>query len=159
MLYKNLTETFREKRKAFCKLHDLKQKKMWADHTNQKSRRYLNLKNGLEHATMWEVTKPCIARHVIITIACMACAKGRCNATNTRSRNHVHNKLEEGSDHAHSFKAAHSTKWDPPWKTRLLGKRHEFRPIHTLLRFLGHLRLDRCCVRYARVIFLNPIVA
>ena len=45
-------------------------------------------------------------------LACIACASGRRNAIDTLCRNHVHNRLTEGPDPAHSLDAnvAHSTK-------------------------------------------------
>ena len=45
-------------------------------------------------------------------LACIACVSERCNAIDTLCRNHVHNKLTEGPDPAHSLDAdvAHSTK-------------------------------------------------
>ena len=45
-------------------------------------------------------------------IACIACASDRCNAIETLGRNHVHNKLIQGLDLAHSLDAnvAHK-KW------------------------------------------------
>ena len=45
-------------------------------------------------------------------LACIACASERCNAIDTLCRNHVHNKLTEGPEPAHSLDAdvAHSTK-------------------------------------------------
>ena len=51
----------------------------------------------------------CSRRRVL---ACIACASDRCNAIDTIRRNHVHNKLMEGLDHAHSLDAnvADSTK-------------------------------------------------
>ena len=51
----------------------------------------------------------CSRRRVL---ACIACASDRCNAINTLCRNHVHNKLIEGPDSAHSLDAnvTHSTK-------------------------------------------------
>ena len=44
--------------------------------------------------------------------ACIACANDRCNAIDIPTRNHVHNKLIEGLDSAHSLdaKVVHSTK-------------------------------------------------
>ena len=44
-------------------------------------------------------------------LACIACASDRCNAIETLSRNHVHNKLIEGPHPAHSLDAnvAHLT--------------------------------------------------
>ena len=55
----------------------------------------------------------CSRRRVL---ACIARANGRCNAIDTNvsnlCRNHVHNKVMEGPDPAHSLDAnvAHSTK-------------------------------------------------
>ena len=51
----------------------------------------------------------CSRRRVL---ECIACASERCNAIDTRCRNHVHNKLTEGPEPAHSLDAvvAHSTK-------------------------------------------------
>ena len=45
-------------------------------------------------------------------LACIACASNRCNAIDTISRNHVHNKLTKGPDHKLSLDAtvAHYTK-------------------------------------------------
>ena len=47
-----------------------------------------------------------------IVLECIACASERCNAIDTLSRNHVHNKLTEGPETAQSLDAdvAHSTK-------------------------------------------------
>ena len=44
----------------------------------------------------------CSGRRVL---ACIACASDRCNAIDTLWRNHVHNKLIEGPDPAHSLDA------------------------------------------------------
>ena len=51
----------------------------------------------------------CSTRRVL---ACIACASDRWNAIDTLCRNHVHNKLMEGLDRAHSLDAnvVHSTK-------------------------------------------------
>ena len=51
----------------------------------------------------------CSRRRVL---AYIACASDHCNAIDTLSRNHVHNKLMEGPDPAHSLdvNVAHSTK-------------------------------------------------
>ena len=51
----------------------------------------------------------CSRRRVL---ACIACASDRCNAIDTLCRNHVHDKLTEGPDPAHSLDAnvAQSTK-------------------------------------------------
>ena len=51
----------------------------------------------------------CSRRRVL---ACAAYARDRCNGIDTLHRNHVHNKLTEGRDPAHSLDAnvTHSTK-------------------------------------------------
>ena len=44
----------------------------------------------------------CSRRRVL---ECIACASERCNAIDTLCRNHVHNKLTEGPEPAHSLDA------------------------------------------------------
>ena len=59
----------------------------------------------------------CSRRRVL---ECIAPASERCNAIDTLCRNHVHNKLTEGPEPAHSLDAdiAHSTKTDPTYPTK-----------------------------------------
>ena len=67
----------------------------------------------------------CSRRRVL---ECIACASERCNAIDTLCRNHVHNKLTEAPEPAHSRDAdvAHSTKNRSDLSDKAMSQRNGF---------------------------------